>query len=316
MSVTKVHIYPCDGLPDNICNNCLEKLEICTEFIQLFQDSDQKLRTSVEIVEGRTNFNVGDISETNNEFSDYPIRNIKNEVLNALKQKCIDEVENIHLTNVNERQQKIKEKYQCSICGKLMASGFTLKNHIRIHTGEKPFLCTHCDKSFASLQALKVHLRTHTGIKPYKCKDCDLTFAHAAGLKAHARKHSGSVPYRCTLCSRAFRHSGQLQYHLLRHRGELNFKCDNCHGKFISKFELKRHLLTHGGKPATCHLCGLQLSRQAHVKRHIQAVHEGVKPFSCTGCSAKFAQKCDLDKHKIKRHIKRNLSNKFTPNKI
>lgn len=78
----------------------------------------------MEIVEGRTNFDVGDISETNNEFSDYPIRNIKNEVLNALKQKCIDEVENVHSTKVNERQQKIKEKYQCSICGKLMASGW------------------------------------------------------------------------------------------------------------------------------------------------------------------------------------------------
>lgn len=97
----------------------------------------------------------------------------------------------------------------------------------------------------------------------------------------------------------------QLRYR--RHRGELNFKCDNCQSKFISKYELKRHLLTHGSKPASCHLCGLQLSRQAHVKRHIQAVHEGVKPFSCTGCSAKFAQKCDLDKHKIKHEKKKKL---------
>lgn len=97
----------------------MEKLEICTEFIQLCHDTDQKLRASVEIAVG-TNFNKGGMSEANKELSDYLI---KNEAPNILNEKCVDKTE-IHLTKVNERHEKIKEKYQCSVCGKLMASGW------------------------------------------------------------------------------------------------------------------------------------------------------------------------------------------------
>lgn len=99
----------------------MEKLEICTEFIQLCQETDQKLRTSVEIF-GETNYNTGNGSEINTDFS-YPMKNLKKQAIlknwsNALKQKCLQKFE-IHSNKANE---KVKEKCQCSICGKLMAS--------------------------------------------------------------------------------------------------------------------------------------------------------------------------------------------------
>lgn len=74
----------------------------------------------MEIVEGGTNYNTGDRSKRIKEFNDYPAKKIKNEVLSKT---CIEELE-IHSAKANEKQEKVKEKYQCSTCGKLMASGW------------------------------------------------------------------------------------------------------------------------------------------------------------------------------------------------
>jgi len=56
--------------------------------------------------------------------------------------------------------------HECTTCGKAFPCPSKDTEHVRVHTGERPFSCHACGDAFATSGTLARHLRTHMGDKP------------------------------------------------------------------------------------------------------------------------------------------------------
>ncbi|KAF2355658.1 BTB/POZ domain [Trinorchestia longiramus] len=77
----------------------------------------------------------------------------------------------------------------CPLCKKEFKSQSGLRDHIRLHTGERPFICDFCHMNFARASHLKRHRRMHTGEKPFDCRVCGKDFSRGDKLKDHLKRH-------------------------------------------------------------------------------------------------------------------------------
>ncbi|XP_054838872.1 myoneurin isoform X2 [Eublepharis macularius] len=201
------------------------------------------------------------------------------------------------------RIHKGVKPYVCQLCGKAFTQCNQLKTHVRTHTGEKPYKCELCDKGFAQKCQLVFHSRMHHGEeKPYKCDACNLQFATSSNLKIHARKHSGEKPYVCDRCGQRFAQASTLTYHVRRHTGEKPYVCDTCGKAFAVSSSLITHSRKHTGeKPYICGICGKSFISSGELSKHFRS-HTGERPFICELCGNSYTDIKNLKKHKAKVH--------------
>ena len=84
------------------------------------------------------------------------------------------------------------------------------------------------------------------------------------------------------------------------------FKCESSDK---TKGKVKKHIdLVHEGmKPLKCKLCDQNHCQNCNLQQHVGSVHEGKKPFKCETCDTTSSVKCDLKKHIPSDHKSKKL---------
>ena len=105
-------------------------------------------------------------------------------------------------------------RHQCNLCCQRFNTEENLENHLKIHSGEKPFQCSTCLKQFIKLGLLQQHLslvhgHSKTGLS---CDDCNKVFKSRDKFLRHKGYHLSNA-YCCDICIKKFKSDASVKHH-------------------------------------------------------------------------------------------------------
>ncbi|XP_063001183.1 zinc finger protein 341 isoform X1 [Elgaria multicarinata webbii] len=201
-------------------------------------------------------------------------------------------------------------KLKCTYCDKAFTKNFDLQQHIRSHTGEKPFQCIVCGRAFAQKSNVKKHMQTHKvwppgigctisrssvtvqvmALNPNQQED-----EENAGLNPAPR----SSPPQPQAMPPAEEHEASKleakQVVLI----DSSYQCQFCPNKFSTYFQLKSHMTQH--KHEQVYKCVVKSCAQTFQKldsflEHIKN-HQEELSYRCHLCSKDFPSLYELGVH-------------------
>lgn len=84
--------------------------------------------------------------------------------------KCFSTKRSLEIHIDNHEGRKVNTA-MCNVCDKAFYDASSLNKHVKtVHMDYKPFPCTMCDRRFSENKTLVEHLRVHTGERPFACE--------------------------------------------------------------------------------------------------------------------------------------------------
>lgn len=209
------------------------------------------------------------------------------------------------------REKKLRCKY-CQFCTDRSSR---LRDHERIHTGEKPFVCKLCDFRCARQGTYNLHSATE---HKFPCKLCQLSFTTRNKLKVHEMTHNGREPFKCEICSKEFHSKIRLGAHriTMKHikaepaeknisKPDRQYKhsCKYCDYRCDNISCMKKHEMKHTGeRPYQCEYCEHKSKSKTELSYHQAAKHATGEPWKCDVCKASFTTNWFLKQHRDEEH--------------
>ncbi|XP_066265454.1 uncharacterized protein [Branchiostoma lanceolatum] len=156
-----------------------------------------------------------------------------------------DEGSSSATSEISDGSRKWRKLYHCPLCSYFTRHRGNVKQHVRVHTRERPFKCPMCDYTGARKEHVQVHMKRHTGERPFKCDHCEYRTSRKPDLVKHLRTHSGDRPYACPKCAYRAAVQSALVNHLRTHTGEKPYKCHFCNHSTARRRELFKHMGRH-----------------------------------------------------------------------
>ncbi|KAM8889948.1 uncharacterized protein ACB058_012403 isoform 2-T2 [Synchiropus picturatus] len=219
-------------------------------------------------------------------------------------------------TELTKHKKSCSGHLTCLLCGNSFETRRKLWNHMRIHSGGKPFICSHCQKCFSRKGQRRDWTQNNVGTPDGETKGRD-----DMGYTCVKSEPSGSLDtplhtdHQMSLCSESdtddsedWREASNTQSDsnsVENPKTDVREETDDadrtsliysrCGRKCTSKAKLTQCKKSCSG-PLTCSLCGNRFETRRKLWYHMR-IHSRGKSFICPQCGKGFSWKGNLNKH-------------------
>lgn len=171
----------------------------------------------------------------------------------VLTEQKDNEIVQEYVMNINDKEDKGAEVFECDICFRQFARENILLNHKMAHN-----IKINSEDQKAKLEISEdgsdtIIIKTQEML--YTCTECHLIFLKKEELETHLENHH-KKKFQCEVCKKQFTKSSHLTRHLKIHSIEKKFSCTTCNKSFSRQEQLNHHMSVHSGvKPHVCEIC-------------------------------------------------------------